>query len=113
MLTKTFLAFCVLCAFVLIGCTKTETTNNSIRRPAIPTRHDHQLNQRHIHWRQGWCTGMRRLHHQVRSVHQRQGAGDGPGPIQLQHEDVARLLAQGSYHAGRQSWSGRSLQNSG
>ncbi len=29
MLTKTFLAFCVLCAFVLIGCTKTETTNNS------------------------------------------------------------------------------------
>ena len=29
MLTKTFLAFCVLCAFVLIGCSKTETTNNS------------------------------------------------------------------------------------
>jgi BRCT domain type II-containing protein len=29
MLTKTFLAFCVLCAFVLIGCTKTETTTNS------------------------------------------------------------------------------------
>jgi hypothetical protein len=29
MLTKTFLAFCVLCAFVLIGCTKTETTSNS------------------------------------------------------------------------------------
>ncbi len=29
MLTKTFLAFCVLCAFVLIGCTKTETMSNS------------------------------------------------------------------------------------
>ena len=29
MLTKTFLAFCVLCAFVLIGCTTTETTSNS------------------------------------------------------------------------------------
>jgi BRCT domain type II-containing protein len=29
MLTKTVLAFCVLCAFVLIGCTKTETTSNS------------------------------------------------------------------------------------
>jgi hypothetical protein len=28
MMTKTFLAFCVLCAFVLIGCSKTETTNN-------------------------------------------------------------------------------------
>ena len=29
MMTKTFLAFCVLCAFVLIGCSKTETTSNS------------------------------------------------------------------------------------
>ena len=29
MLTKTFLAFCVLCAFVLIGCSKTETMSNS------------------------------------------------------------------------------------
>jgi hypothetical protein len=29
MLTKTFLAFCVLCAFVLIGCTKTDTMSNS------------------------------------------------------------------------------------
>ena len=29
MLTKTLLAFCVLCAFVLIGCSKTETTSNS------------------------------------------------------------------------------------
>ena len=29
MLTKTFLAFCVLCAFVLIGCTKTETMSNN------------------------------------------------------------------------------------
>ncbi|HVS83052.1 MAG TPA: hypothetical protein VHE60_15095 [Pyrinomonadaceae bacterium] len=29
MLTKTFLAFCLLCAFVLIGCSKTETMNNS------------------------------------------------------------------------------------
>ena len=28
MLTKTFLAFCVLCAFVLIGCSKTETMSN-------------------------------------------------------------------------------------
>lgn len=27
--TKTLLAFCLLCAFVLIGCSKTETTNNS------------------------------------------------------------------------------------
>jgi len=29
MLTKTFLAFCVLCAFVLIGCTKTDTSNSN------------------------------------------------------------------------------------
>ena len=29
MLTKTFLAFCVLCAFVLVGCTKTDTMSNS------------------------------------------------------------------------------------
>ena len=29
MLTKTFLAFCVLCAFVLIGCTNTETMSNN------------------------------------------------------------------------------------
>jgi hypothetical protein len=29
MLTKTFLAFCVLCAFVLIGCSKTETMSNN------------------------------------------------------------------------------------
>ena len=29
MLTKTFLAFCVLCAFVLIGCSKTDTMSNS------------------------------------------------------------------------------------
>jgi BRCT domain type II-containing protein len=29
MLTKTVLAFCVLCAFVLIGCTKTDTMSNS------------------------------------------------------------------------------------
>jgi hypothetical protein len=28
-LTKTFLVFCLLCAFVLIGCSKTETTSNS------------------------------------------------------------------------------------
>ena len=29
MLTKTFLAFCVLCAFVLVGCTKTDTSNSN------------------------------------------------------------------------------------
>ena len=29
MMTKTFLAFCVLCAFVLIGCSKTDTISNS------------------------------------------------------------------------------------
>src|SRR5260370_7197560 len=29
MMTKTFLAFCVLCAFVLIGCSKTDTMSNS------------------------------------------------------------------------------------
>ena len=29
MLTKTFLAFCLLCAFVLIGCSKTETMNSN------------------------------------------------------------------------------------
>ena len=29
MLTKIFLAFCLLCAFVLIGCSKTETMNNN------------------------------------------------------------------------------------
>ena len=29
MLTKTFLAFCLLCALVLIGCSKTEMMNNS------------------------------------------------------------------------------------
>ena len=29
MLTKTVLAFCVLCAFVLIGCTKTDTSNSN------------------------------------------------------------------------------------
>ncbi len=29
MLIKTFLASCLLCAFVLIGCSKTETMNNS------------------------------------------------------------------------------------
>ena len=29
MLTKTFFAFCILCAFVLIGCSKTETMSNS------------------------------------------------------------------------------------
>src|SRR5262245_51916845 len=29
MLTKTFLAFCLLCAFILIGCSKSEPTNNS------------------------------------------------------------------------------------
>jgi hypothetical protein len=28
MLTKTLLAFCLLCAFVLIGCSKTETMSN-------------------------------------------------------------------------------------
>jgi hypothetical protein len=28
MLTKTFLAFCLLCAFVLIGCSKTDTMSN-------------------------------------------------------------------------------------
>jgi len=28
MLTKTLLIFCVLCAFLLIGCSKTETTDN-------------------------------------------------------------------------------------
>ena len=28
-MTKTFLAFCVLCAFVLIGCSKTDTMSNS------------------------------------------------------------------------------------
>jgi hypothetical protein len=29
MMTKTFLAFCVLCAFVLIGCSKTDTTTTN------------------------------------------------------------------------------------
>lgn len=29
MLTRTFLAFCLLCAFMLIGCSKTETMSNS------------------------------------------------------------------------------------
>ncbi len=29
MLTKTFLAFCLLCAFVLVGCNKTETMGNN------------------------------------------------------------------------------------
>ena len=29
MLTKIFLAFCLLCAFVLVGCSKTETTSNN------------------------------------------------------------------------------------
>jgi hypothetical protein len=29
MLSKTFLVFCVLCVFLLIGCSKTETMNNS------------------------------------------------------------------------------------
>jgi hypothetical protein len=29
MMTKTFLAFCVLCAFVLVGCSKTDTMSNS------------------------------------------------------------------------------------
>lgn len=29
MLTKTLLAFCLLCAFVLIGCSKTDTMTNS------------------------------------------------------------------------------------
>ena len=29
MLTKTFLGFCLLCAFMFVGCSKTEPTNNS------------------------------------------------------------------------------------
>ena len=38
MLTKTLLAFCLLCAFVLIGCSKTETMSSNNTNTMAPTK---------------------------------------------------------------------------